>query len=193
MILEFPAPGPRPPAPAAQLPWFALQIRPQHEFLVARELTKLGIEHYLPTRTRKHWRMTVCETPLIPGYVFAREHAMALYAQLRWTGWLIGILGRRDGAVEIPAEEIETLRMMVSRPKVQILELSDLWHGGEEIEITAGPLTGSTGRVMMVRGKHHLVVSIEMLGRAISAELDAEAVKALGAHAATVDAENKAA
>lgn len=181
------------PATAAELPWFALQIRPQHEFLTVRELNKHGIECYLPTRMRKHWRHTEVETPLIPGYVFAREADDVIYAALRWSGWLQSILGIRDRHTAIPAEQIETLKIMVARPKAVIVELTDIWHGGEEIEITAGPLAGCIGRVMMVRGKHHLVLEIEMLGRAISAELDAAAVRALPATATPQETEPEAA
>ena len=178
MILEFPAPDPQPPA--AKLPWYALSIRPQCEFHVERELGRYKIEAYLPTRTRKHWRNTEIQTPLIPGYVFARGTPSGIYTVLRFTGWFVRLVGTGlYDPIEIPADQIETLKLMVARPKVEVMRLEDVWHGGEEVEITAGALAGSKGRVMMVKGKARLIVSIEMLGRAVSAELDADAVKAL--------------
>jgi transcription antitermination factor NusG len=173
LILDFPATSHQP------LPWYALQVKCQHEFHVERELRRHHIESYLPTRQRKGWRNSVVEVPLLPGYVFARCLQEQLYGTLRFTGWLQWIVGNQNGPIEIPVEQIETLRLMIARPEVVVMNLEDVWHGGEQVEITEGPLKGSIGRVAMVKGKAHLIVSIEMLGRAVSTELDAAAVRAL--------------
>jgi transcription antitermination factor NusG len=164
-------------------PWYALAIRAQREFHIERDLIKCGIETYLPTRRKKHWRQLEIDTPLIPGYVFARGEQQLLYAALRFNPYLYHVLGDGDEPIEIPAWQIETLRLMVTKSQqpIEVTPLVELWHGGEEIEITAGPLSGTRGRVAFVKGKARLIVQIEMLGRAVSTELDAAAVKALPA------------
>lgn len=181
MILEFPTPDPRSPTPAAgrPLPWYALRVKALHEFHVERELCRYGIEPYLPTRKRKHWRNTEVDVPLIPGYVFARAEACDIYATLRWTNWLTNILGDRHGPTEIPADQIETLRLMVANSKIEVIPLADIWKGGEEVEVVSGPLQGAKGRVARVKNKTQLVIFIEMLGSAICTELDAASVRVI--------------
>jgi transcription antitermination factor NusG len=179
MLIEFPSHEAY-QAAAAALPWYALQVKSLHEFHVVRELERFALESYLPTRLRKHWRQTEIEVPLIPGYVFARALEEQLYGALRYTGWLQArggwIIGDRTGAIEIPVDQIETLKIMVAKSKVTVVPLADVWQGDEEIEVVSGPLAGCRGRVARCKGQLRLVVVLEMLGSAISAELDADTV-----------------
>jgi transcriptional antiterminator NusG len=167
VLLAFPSPP----------VWYVLQVQPLREFRVREQLERAGIEHYLPVRKRKGWRGLELDAPVFPGYVFARNACAAdLYDLFRPTRWLLRLLGDRRGPASVPDSQVETLRLMLTRPKI---EITDLWQGGEEVEITAGPLAGAIGRVAYVKNKVRLIVSIEMLGRAVSAELDAAAVRAM--------------
>ena len=158
--------------------WYAIQAKPQCEFRIERELERFEIERYLPTRTRKGYRNSVVETPLLPGYVFARAASGRIYEVLRFTGWMIRIVSYDlYQPVPSPNEQIETLRLMVNQPKVEVVRLEDVWKGGENVTISSGAFAGRTGRVMMVKGKARLVVMLEALGRAVSVELEADAVK----------------
>ncbi len=47
------------------------------------------------------------------------------------------------------------------------------------VEVVRGPLKGAVGRLVR-KGKHtRLVLSVELIGRAVSAEVDASAVRAV--------------
>src|SRR5947208_13727921 len=53
--------------------WYALQIRPRSESLVAAHLRYKGYNSFLPTYTAKRrWsdRIKVLDSPLFPGYLF---------------------------------------------------------------------------------------------------------------------------
>jgi transcription antitermination factor NusG len=158
-------------------PWYAIHCRSCCEFHVERELQRHHIETYLPTRTRKGFRNSVVELPLLPPYVFARADTVEIYGVLRFTGWLIEIVGTPRGPLEIPADQVELLKLMVSRPKVEVVKLEDVWKGGEDVEITSGAFQGRRGRVAMVKGKTRLIIVLEALGRAVSVELEAEDIR----------------
>ncbi len=56
-------------------PWYAVQIRPRTEKLVAQVLDHKGFENYLPLyKARRRWsdRLKEMELPLFPGYIFCR-------------------------------------------------------------------------------------------------------------------------
>src|SRR5438552_18138361 len=55
--------------------WYALQVRPRFEKVVAAHLKSKGYEEYLPLYTsRRRWsdRVKTIELPLFPGYIFCR-------------------------------------------------------------------------------------------------------------------------
>src|SRR5438876_2799562 len=55
--------------------WYALQVRPRFEKVVALHLQHKGYEEYLPVyRSRRRWsdRIQEVEFPLFPGYIFCK-------------------------------------------------------------------------------------------------------------------------
>ena len=160
--------------------WYAIQAKPQCEFRIERELERFEIERYLPTRTRKGYRNSVVETPLLPGYVFARAASGRIHEVLRFTGWMIRIVSY-DLYQPVPIPTTNRSKpytsWSISRKSKWCKALEDVWKGGENVTISSGAFAGRTGRVMMVKGKARLVVMLEALGRAVSVELEADAVK----------------
>jgi transcription antitermination factor NusG len=173
-VIAFPATSHQPPATA--LPWYVLHIIPCHEFRAAERLQERAIEYYLPSTKRKGFRGQLFDTPVFPGYVFARKRHIELYDAFRPTRWLLRVLGDSHGPITVAAQELESLRIVLATPKVVVLP-PDKWKGGEEIEVRSGPLAGAHGTVAYVKNQHRLVVSVPMLGRCVSAELDADTVR----------------
>lgn len=160
------------------LPWYGCQVLPSHEFRVRERFEDAKVEHYLPSKFRKGFRDSKVEYPIFPGYVFARGIHLDLYAICRPTRWLIKVIGDWRGPIEIPPVQIESLRLALAQADVIVMTV-DRWHGGEEVTVTSGPMAGAVGTVVYVKNQTRLVISVPMLGRCVSTELDADAVKEL--------------
>jgi transcription antitermination factor NusG len=62
-----------PPAPRSKVSWYAAYVDSNHEKKAAAEISRLGVESFLPLyRTARRWsdRRVELEMPLFPGYVF---------------------------------------------------------------------------------------------------------------------------
>jgi transcriptional antiterminator NusG len=153
------------------LPWFALHVRSCSERSVSDKLSRLDIDNFypfIPIKASAGKRES--EQRLMPGYVFARfslENKTGVVAIPE----VAQILGFGKHAVEIPAFEIEAVRKIVSLPL--IAKPSAYMAVGDRVYVRRGPLTGLEGFVMRVKNATHVVVSVHMLARSISAEVDA--------------------
>jgi transcription antitermination factor NusG len=157
-------------------PYLCLMVRASRVYRVRDAITELGIETYLPLiEERVRWsdRSKIVLRPLFPGYLFVRASD---------ADQLASILQLRDVLRVLPfnrdpeAIEIESLRLaLASRVPVT----PGTYVAGQRVTIAAGPLKGVSGRVVRssTGGKHpRLFVGVEMLGRGIEAEVDADSV-----------------
>jgi transcription antitermination factor NusG len=159
--------------------WYALQVKPKFERVVGTLLQGKNIENYLPTyRKRRTWsdRVKEIEAPLFPGYVFSRFDVNDRLPVLMTSG-VLRIVGIGRIPAEIAEEEIGAVRRIVQSgisampwpfPRV-----------GQRIVVAKGPLEGTEGVLVAVRNRYRIVVSISLLQRSISAEVDAEWVSAV--------------
>jgi transcriptional antiterminator NusG len=155
------------------LPWFALQVRTQHERGVADFLRGSGYEWFLPMyKCRKRWsdRVKEIETPLFPGYLFCRFNPIERLPILKVPG-VIQIVGYNRQPSEIDASEIRAIQTLVASgiPNQPWPYL----HAGDKVQIESGPLRGMSGILTDFKGKHRLIVSITLLKRAVAVEIDA--------------------
>ena len=175
------------PAPAA-LPssepraWHALWTRSHCERLVHDQLAAKGFAPFLPTlsvwsvRGGKQHRISV---PMFPGYIFLPGGIGKLdYIEVRKSRGLVQLLGQSwDKLAEIPHREIASIRLL------QAPELNAAPHPflrrGNRVRVVRGPLTGVEGYLTSVDPeKGRLVVSVELLQRSVSAEIDCSSVAA---------------
>jgi transcription termination/antitermination protein NusG len=152
--------------------WFAIQVRPRHEFLTAKLLRGKGYEEFVPIYTsRRQWsdRAKQIELPLFTGYVFCRFDA-----EIRWpivsTDGVIRVLGTRNGPEPIPDEEIDAIR------KVRDMGLTprpyDYFQAGDRVRITSGPLSGIEGTLISIRNRRHLILSIDLIRGSVVVDMD---------------------
>ena len=77
----------------------------------------------------------------------------------------------------IPAIEIDSIRLLIDS------ELSydpcPLIKEGEMVEVKSGPLKGVVGRLVRKGAHARLVLSVDLIGQAVSVEVDAADVKAV--------------
>jgi len=163
----------------ADTPWFAVWTRSRHEQVVREQLEKKRIEAFLPTITRwSRWkdRKKKIDWPLFPGYCFARFDPGDTLPVLKCTG-VVNIVSFEGRPAPIPDVELDSIRLLVD---------SDLQYDpcplikeGTMVGVVSGPLRGVVGR--LVRKDPHrarLVLSVDLIGQAVSVEVDAADVKA---------------
>jgi transcription termination/antitermination protein NusG len=151
--------------------WFAIRVRSNFEWMAARALRGRGYEEYLPVYRRKRYgaRGKTTERPLFPGYVFGRFEMNRRGPILMIPGVLnILTIGKIPAPVD-PAE-LAAVRAMVESGIGA--EPFPFLRAGQSLRIAKGPLSGLEGTVIQLKKNWRLVVSITLLQRSISVEID---------------------
>jgi transcription antitermination factor NusG len=163
--------------PASQ--WFAIWTRSRHEQVVRDQLAQKSITAFLPTITRwSRWkdRKKKIDWPLFPGYCFAQfdpENALPI---LKCTG-VVNIVSVEGKPAAIPEYELDSIRLLVGSDLQ--FDPCPLIHEGMMVEVIHGPLRGVVGRLLRKNApKATLVLSVDLIGQAVSVEVDAADVKA---------------
>ena len=165
------------PARDAELQWFALWTRSRHEHVVREQLEQKGVESFLPTVTRwSRWkdRKKKIDWPLFPGYCFARFHARERLPVLKCMG-VVNIISFEGEPAPIPEHEIYGIRQLVESDLAY--DPCPLIHEGMMVEVVHGPLKGVIGRLVRKSEKARLVLAVDLIGQAVSVEVDAADVR----------------
>jgi transcription antitermination factor NusG len=158
--------------------WYAAYTSANHEKRVAAQLGVRQVEYFLPlyasVRRWKDRRVTL-QLPLFPGYVFVR---MALRDRLRaveipGVARLVGFDGM---PAALPEEEITALRNSLATGVRA--EPHPLLTIGRKVRVKRGPMAGLQGILTKRKNRARLVVSVELIRRAIAVEMDEEDVEA---------------
>ncbi len=166
-----------PSNPAFQ--WFAVWTRSRHEQVVREQLEKKQIDAFLPTITKwSRWkdRKKKIDWPLFPGYCFARFDPEDSLTVLKCPG-VVSIISFDGKPAPIPAIELESIRLLVASDFKY--DPCPLLHEGELVEVMHGPLKRVVGRLMRKDAQRaRLVLSVDLIGQAVSVEVDASDVRA---------------
>jgi transcription antitermination factor NusG len=158
--------------------WYAVWTRSRHEQVVREQLERKGIEAFLPTITKwSRWkdRKKQIEWPLFPGYCFVRFNAADRLPVLKCTG-VVNIVSFDGDIVPIPEHEIDGIRRLL-QSDLQF-DPCPLIREGMLVEVIHGPLKGVVGRLVRKGAHARLVLSVDLIGQAVSVEVDAADVKA---------------
>lgn len=160
-------------------PWFVVRVRSNHERVAAAHLRDRGYEEFSPCwKTERRWsdRTKEMDQFLFPGYVFCRLDPLDRLPVLTAPG-VVELVGFGKIPAEVPDHEIENVRRMVQSGLFVMpwpfLEL------GHRVLIERGPLAGVEGILEEVKGKCRLVVSVQLLQRSVSAEVDRNWIRPL--------------
>lgn len=163
--------------PSGINPWFALRLRSNYERTSQAHLRERGYEPFAPSyRVEQRWsdRVKQIEKFLFPGYVFCRFDPNDRLPILTVPG-VVDVVGFGKSPQHIPDEEMERVRRMVESglpiapyPYVQV---------GQAVLIDRGPLAGVEGILVEVKGATRLVVSVNLLRRSVSAEVDRHSIR----------------
>ncbi|MBZ0181994.1 MAG: UpxY family transcription antiterminator [Melioribacteraceae bacterium] len=156
--------------------WYALYVKPRHEFRVETELKSLEIENYLPTFIQvKQWsdRKKKVKEPLFKGYIFIYANTQERYKALA-TESVIKTVSFQGKPSTIPEWEINNLRKMLEgNPDVYV---SDKIKIGTHVKIVEGPMAGIEGVVYRHDNDEMIAITIELLNRSVSVQLPAGSV-----------------
>jgi transcription antitermination factor NusG len=158
--------------------WFAVWTRSRHEQVVREQLEKKKITAFLPTIPKwSRWkdRKKKIDWPLFPGYCFARFDPVDALAVLKCAG-VVNIVSFDGKPAPIPDYELESVRLLISS-ELQY-DPCPLIHVGMMVEVLHGPLRGVVGRLMRKDAQRaRLVLSVDLIGQAVSVEVDAADVR----------------
>jgi transcription antitermination factor NusG len=158
--------------------WYAIWTRSRHEQMVRDQLTQKAIEAFLPTVTRwSRWkdRRKKIDWPLFPGYCFARFDPIDRLAVLKCAG-VVSIVGFEGGEpAPIPEQEIDGIRRLITSSLAY--DPCPFIREGEMVEVVHGPLKGVVGRLVRKNDKARLVLSVDLIGQAVSVDVDAADVR----------------
>jgi transcriptional antiterminator NusG len=162
----------------ASVAWYAIWTRSRHEQVVRDQLERRGYEAFLPTIPKwSRWkdRKKKIDWPLFPGYCFARFDNRARLPILKCTG-VVNIVSFDGDIVAIPDFEIDGIRRLVESDLQ--FDPCPFIREGMRVEVIHGPLKGVVGRLMRKGAHARLVLAVDLIGQAVSVEVDAADVKA---------------
>jgi transcription antitermination factor NusG len=160
-------------APAYDCPqWYALYTNGRHEKRVVELLSNRQVNCYLPLyRSVRRWqdRRKEVDLPLFPGYVFVRI-ALRSKLQVLTVPGVVQIVTFNGTPARVADSEIECLRQGLSSSTS--VEPHPYLKVGKCVRVRSGPFAGMNG--ILVRRKHafRLVLSIDLIMRSLSVEID---------------------
>jgi transcription antitermination factor NusG len=167
-----------PPSPSDSRAWYAIWTRSRHEQVVREQLEGKGLDAFLPTITRwSRWkdRKKQIEWPLFPGYCFARFESRERLPVLQCSG-VVSIVSFDGEIVPIPEHEIDAIRRLVDSDLQ--FDPCPFIREGAMVEVVHGPLKGVVGRLVRKGAHARLVLSVDLIGQAVSVEVDAADIRA---------------
>jgi transcription antitermination factor NusG len=167
--------------------WFALTAKPRHEKVVAQNLLGKGLESFLPLYCiRRQWtdRVQSVDLPLFPGYVFCRFAYASRMGVLNTPG-VTSVVSFSDVPTPVTDDEISRIRaIQASGLPVQPWPYMRV---GQKARIERGSLAGLEGVLIREKDALRVVVSVELLRRAVAVEIDRDMIRAIeGAEYASV-------
>ena len=159
--------------------WYVAYTSANHEKKAALEINRRGVETFLPVyQSVRRWsdRRVTIEKPLFPGYVFVRLalHNRLLVLQVPGVCKFVGFGGP---PVALPDDQLNILRSGLD----QLLraEPHPYLTVGRRVRVRSGPFTGLEGILRRRKNRTRLIVSLDLIQRSMSVELEDSTVEPL--------------
>ena len=150
--------------------WYVLHTKSRQERILADTLQTMGIGSYLPLARQIRYYGThkiAVDLPLFVGYVFMRGSLEDAYIADR-TKRVAKIIHVNDQQ----KLDTELTNIQLALDQGAELDLCPCLTRGTHVEVRSGPLRGLRGVVEDRIKPNRLVLQVEMLGRAVSLEVD---------------------
>lgn len=158
--------------------WYAVYTCARHEKCVAEQMGRRQIRAFLPVyRSVRRWkdRRKEIEMALFPSYVFVQVALQDRLRVLEIPG-VVSIVGAGGKPAPLADHEIEPFLhgvdgcvKMESHPFLRV---------GRRVRLRSGPMAGMEGVLLRRKDGLRLVVSLEILMRAVAVEIDEADVEA---------------
>lgn len=152
--------------------WFAVRTSSRHEKKAGNELSKAGIECYVPLRERiYHYpsKQVRRKLPLLTGYVFVyiRKDEEITVRKAHYVSSFVTLGKNRR---QISDEEMQLLRTLSTDRELSWETVEDVFdfETGTPVEIIKGPLVGIRGYYLSKKNKKTFLISIGSLGACLS-------------------------
>jgi transcription antitermination factor NusG len=153
--------------------WFAIQTRPRHEKKVNVQLQAKGVEGFLPLVTEKRrWsdRFKVVQQPLFSCYMFVHipqaDPARTSVLTTEGVCWFVGNCGR---GLPIPDKQIQDIQTVLNG--VIPFAPYPYVRTGQRVRVRGGCLDGVEGVLVSKGDDPTVVVSVELLRRAVAVHI----------------------
>ena len=160
--------------------WFAVFTRTHHEKRVAEYYTEREIEHLLPIsrvqRQWSHYRKVTIDMPLFPNYIFVHISRRERTRAMEVPGAL-SLVSQRSVPAPLPDVEIESLRASM---ELRNCEPHPYLVVGTKVCINKGALAGQVGIVLRNKNKCRVVLTLSLIMRSFTVEVDAADVDFIG-------------
>ena len=159
--------------------WYAAYTRAHHELRVGERLADRAVQNYLPQYevVRKWKDRKVClQRPLFSGYIFvhlALQNRLQVL-QVPGVACLVSFAGK---PVAVPDEEVERIRAILSRG--YRVEPHRYLKAGKRVRVSSGPFEGLEGIVVRRNNGSRLVISMEVIHKAIAVEIEETCLEGL--------------
>jgi transcription antitermination factor NusG len=153
-------------------PWYAAYTLANHEKRVAQQLEERCIHSFLPTyQSVRRWkdRRKLLEFPLFPSYVFVQMTASNRLDLLRLPG-LLGLVCFQGKPAPVESGEIKNLRQGLAGRTV--LHPHPYLKAGRKVRILSGAMAGVEGVLVRKKDCTRVVLSISLLQRSVSVDID---------------------
>lgn len=150
--------------------WFVLHTKSRQEKALAGDLERMGVPCYLPlvSKVRFHGpRQAVVDEPLFPGYLFLRGTLDQAYTADR-TKRVANIINVRNQ----DRIDWELRNLWVALGRGATLDPYPYLQLGRRVVVRSGPFQGLQGMVEERLTWNRLILAIEMLGQAVSLQID---------------------
>ena len=157
--------------------WWVVHTKSRNEKALAHDLMRQNICYFLPMswkNRRTRGRKIRSLLPLFGGYMFfcGDENQRLEVLRTHRVANLIEVKNQDKFLKELTPIEQAILAGADLTPHNYI-------EKGQLCQVTGGPLAGSKGVAINIKGKTRLVLQIEMLGQAASVEIDTDSIETI--------------
>jgi transcriptional antiterminator RfaH len=162
--------------------WYAVHTQTHAETRARDNLLRQGYSAYLPCC--RVWvsharRRQLLLRPLFPRYLFAAVEDPAM----RWrpilsTFGVSDLVRAGDRPAPVPSEIVEAIRAREQDGAFADLDPRRNLRPGELVRVTAGAFADALGRLVELHDNDRVVVLLDLLGRAVRAQLTGRMVEA---------------
>lgn len=161
------------------LQWIVVRSKPRAEKVAFDQLMKKGINVYLPlVKKRQKWsdRKKWVELPLFSNYLFAKVELKNSIYILQTHG--VSSIVKFNGTVATVQESVvNSIRWALEGG--YDLEPTEYFLQGDEVEVIEGPMKGTKGVVVELKGEERLVLKIDALQQAVSVHIDTKFLRSV--------------